>query len=107
VTTSQISGLVYEDLNANGVRDADEPGMGGWTVTLTGPAGSQATLSDGTGNFVFGALPAGDYVLCQMQPGGAQTYPWGTNTVCAGAAGYQFTLTEPVNLAGFDFGNWL
>ena len=81
--------------------------MSGWTVTLQGPAGSQATVTDANGLFTFGALGSGDYILCQMQPGGAQTSPWGTNTVCAGADGYQFTLTEPVNQGGYDFGNWL
>ena len=38
------SGVKFEDLNGNGVRDAGEPGLPGWTIHLTG--------TDGRGNSV-------------------------------------------------------
>lgn len=104
--TSEISGVVFEDRNANGVREADEPAMPSWSVMLTGPSGTQATMTDAQGTFAFGSLASGSYVLCQMQPGGFQIVPI-SGSACAGAAGYEFTLSAPVVQSGFDFANWM
>src|SRR5690242_5737418 len=35
-----VTGLVFRDYNANGVQDANEPGVGGVTVTAYGAAGT-------------------------------------------------------------------
>jgi hypothetical protein len=34
-----ISGQKFEDLNGNGTKDTGEPGLQGWTITLTKPDG--------------------------------------------------------------------
>jgi hypothetical protein len=75
---TSIGDLVWNDLNANGVQDAGEPGLGGVTVLLVG--------TDGLGNSVeltatTGAGPdLGKYLFADLAPG---TY---TVTVTAPAA---------------------
>jgi hypothetical protein len=74
-----IGGLVYEDLNANGTRDAGEPVLPGATVTLTptSPSGdAQTAVSSADGTFLFQALAAGTYSVTQTPPAGfSQTQP--------------------------------
>ena len=46
-----ITGKVYDDLNNNGMHDAGEPVLSGWTVTATpvaGPPIAVTTLADGS-----------------------------------------------------------
>lgn len=61
-TGSGIRGAAFDDLDADGVRDADEPGAAGVTVVLTDPDGAQASTStDATGAFAFEGLTGGVY----------------------------------------------
>lgn len=70
-----ISGHKYHDANRNGVRDAGEEGLAGWTITLhrdRSDAGQSTgavttTTTDGNGYYEFrldGQLP-GDYALTE------------------------------------------
>jgi photosystem II stability/assembly factor-like uncharacterized protein len=63
-----ISGVVFNDLNGNGVRDAGEPGIGGVQLTLTGQAVISA-LTDSTGAY---AVHVGDgfYTVTSADPYG-------------------------------------
>lgn len=95
-----LSGSKYNDLNANGARDADEPGLPNWTLSLTGGLHSVAvtTTTDSNGAYRFERLEPGAYILSEtQQPGWAQTQP------AAGAA-YAISLTDQ-SLTGLDFGN--
>jgi hypothetical protein len=67
-----ISGVKYEDLNANGHRDPGEPGVPGVTITLTPAAGgaAQTATTDANGNFIFTGVSPGDYVLTETAPSG-------------------------------------
>ena len=59
---TMISGVVFEDLNGDGIQDMDEPGMSGVTVTLAGAAmGVSVTGTDGS--YMFGDLDAGEYTV--------------------------------------------
>ncbi len=64
-STGTITGLVFEDLNRNRVRDAGEPGLAGARVqALYGAStlvGDQVTGSDGT--FTFANLQSGMYLI--------------------------------------------
>jgi hypothetical protein len=66
------------DLNSNGRREPDEPGLPGWTITLRsvrGREGRKAT-TDAAGNFQFARLPPGEYMLSEVRrPGWVQTFP--------------------------------
>jgi uncharacterized repeat protein (TIGR01451 family) len=94
VDNSGIAGLVWDDLDGNGTRDAAEPALAGRTVTATGPVNrSTTTAADGT--YAFVGLVPGTYSV-QVSP----------------PAKYVFTTTSPrsVTLAaderatGVDFG---
>ncbi len=56
-----ISGLVYLDDNANGQRNAGEPGAGGYTVSLLNDSGLpvRTTTADANGGYLFDGLSAG------------------------------------------------
>ena len=68
-----IGDFVWEDLNGNGLQDGGEPGIDGILVTLLDGSGGAAVDTDGVpvptqntaggGNYVFGNLPQGDYIV--------------------------------------------
>lgn len=67
-----IGNYLWKDLNADGIRDEDEPAMAGVTLTLTraGVASFRQTVkSDATGHYEFGGLCAGTYVVTVNTPG--------------------------------------
>lgn len=59
-TTYQISGVVFYDLNENGIQDAGEPGIEGVDVTLSTGV---VVVSDSNGGYLFVELPAGSYTV--------------------------------------------
>ncbi|MEZ5502364.1 MAG: SdrD B-like domain-containing protein [Halioglobus sp.] len=63
-----VAGNVYYDRNLNGVFDPDEAGIGGVTVTLSGPV-SASTVTAADGSYSFTDLPPGNYTLVETQPG--------------------------------------
>ena len=87
-TEREISGYVWNDLNGDGVWDADEPGLNGWTVYLDlnddGLLQSDepwlVTQYDGQhdGAFRFANLPPGNYAVREWVPDAwRQTFPAG------------------------------
>ncbi len=98
-----ISGMKFNDLNDNGVKDVNEPGLGGWMINLTGfdtitkTQVNLSTLTAGDGTFSFTGLTNGTYTLSEVQQNG-----W-VNTLAP----------APVNIrsgtvsTGNNFGNWL
>lgn len=72
---SSLSGVVYQDLNNNGTREAGESGQAGVTITLTGTNDLGAITpiviaTDGTGKYSFGDLRPGSYTITETQPAG-------------------------------------
>ena len=116
-TAGSIAGTVYEDRNANGVKDGGEPAIAGVTITRSGTSsGSTVTASDGT--WSFGGLAPGTYAVTETQPTGyadlaahvgSGSGSAGTNTitgvtVASGAALTAYDFTEDAgSIAGTVF----
>jgi len=63
---STISGLVFDDLDANGMQDLGEPGLAGVEVQLIGVNGTTSTTSSADGSYVFLGVTYGDYEIVQI-----------------------------------------
>ncbi|MGH9443399.1 MAG: MSCRAMM family protein [Thermoanaerobaculia bacterium] len=97
-----ISGMKFNDLNGNGVQDANEPGLAGVTIVLTAVTGAHVTTTtDAGGNFSFQNVTPGGYTLSEVVPAGYQQTappPPGTMTV---------TVTAGNTVSNVLFGNQL
>jgi len=101
-----ITGNLWNDFDGNGTQNygsygSQEPGLVGWTITLTKPSDpsfSKVTYADeSSGSYSFGSLPLGDYLITVTLPSSdwvrttnyyestnnsqpvslsAQSYPW-------------------------------
>ncbi len=111
------TGVVYVDVNDNGILDPGEPGIPGVTVTLTGgdvfgQTITRTTLTDGDGAYQFAGLAPGLYSITETQPAG---YVHGAeengNPPAAVVVPHQFIgidLTRaPFFGAGYNFGELL
>ena len=97
-----ISGLKYNDLNANSVRDATDPPLPNWQVylDLNGnnrlDAGEPNTITNPQGDYTFANVSPGRYLVREVQqPGWAQT------TRNPGP----IDITGNTNAIGINFGN--
>jgi len=92
-----IQGMVFEDRNGNGVRDAGEPGLAGARLTLATLSGIVVgtRLTGADGLYAFGDLAPGTYRLTESNPPGTvSTTP---DTVLLPVAGGSVVV--------FDFGD--
>jgi uncharacterized surface anchored protein len=76
VTVGSLSGVVYRDLNNNGIQDAEETGIAGVLITLTGTdvngvSVTQQATTGTDGSYRFSGLLAGKYTLTETAPGGS------------------------------------
>lgn len=57
----------FEDVNGNGVRDAGEPGVPGWSFRLTNPQGNGSVVSTGAdGTITVPSVPAGVWTVTEV-----------------------------------------
>ncbi len=72
VNKLRIGDYVWEDLNNNGVQDANEIGIEEIEITITSQNGiiSETVMSDVEGAYQFVDLPAGHYQVCVDLPSG-------------------------------------
>ncbi len=97
-----VTGNVYNDLNANGNLDPGEPGLQGWTVNLYDPSGNlvATTTSDANGNYEFDNLFPGSFTISEVvMAGWTQTQPVNPDY-------YAFTTQSGLNETGLNFGNF-
>jgi hypothetical protein len=80
-----ISGAVFNDLNADGAKNAGEAGQSGWTVYLDADGNGQLGTSEisattaADGSYSFNGLAAGNYTMAEVQQlGWQQTSPVGS-----------------------------
>ncbi len=87
-SNGSIRGIVFNDVNANGIRDIDtstgrfaEPGLEGWTIfidsnaNLSLDAGELSAVTDTDGEYIFTSLVAGDYEVVEVLPAGWSATP--------------------------------
>ncbi len=94
-----ISGMKFNDLDGDGILDAGEPGLKGWTIELTDSSGTLVTTTtDTNGNYQFALLADDDYKVSEVnQLGWTQTAPTpGT---------YSVTIVGGGDETNVDFGN--
>ena len=79
---AEIRGMKWHDLDGNGVKDAGETGLQGWTIYLDTNTNGQldngeiSTITDTNGNYQFTNLRPGIYTVAEVQqPGWKQTFP--------------------------------
>lgn len=103
---SSISGQKFHDLDGNGAKDLEEPGLEGWKVRLKDMNSGvnsiiATTFTDVNGNYEFKGLDAGDYRLTEKQKvGWTQVYPVSPKR-------HSVTLdTNDSELSDLDFGNF-
>ena len=99
-----ISGVKFNDLNSNGVRDAGEPGMAGFLiyVDLNGDdrvgVAEPAAYTDANGNYRITNIPDGRYAVREVVSSGfVQTAPVGGE--------YLVNVTRLSEIRNIDFGN--
>jgi len=97
-----ISGEVFNDLNGNGVKDAGEPGLQGWTVELLSSDGTilNTTLSDTNGNYSFTVVNPGPFTIKEVPQSG-----WFI-TLPAGGGTYTLTPASGATIANENFGDF-
>jgi hypothetical protein len=94
-----VYGIKFNDLNGNGIKDAGESGLNGWTITLNSNGNTFSTSTGANGGYMFDGLAAGDYTVGEIpQSGWIQTTPT-TGT-------YTLALSSGQIVTGNDFGNF-
>jgi uncharacterized surface anchored protein len=98
--TGTISGVKFNDVNDNGVRDAGEDGLAGVTIRTTDASGTvSTTTSNASGAFSFTGLAAGAYVVSEVVPNGF------TQTAPAAPGTFTVNLTAGQTAGNLLFGN--
>src|SRR5205085_2539427 len=108
-TTAQtISGVKFNDLNGDGIREAGEPAVSHVTIFLDLNGDGKlsivepAAVTDNFGRFSFSNVPPGTYMLRELvAPGQSQTVP-GPNAVVPFT--HMVTLVDRA-ATGMDFGD--
>ncbi len=65
-----ISGMKYNDLNRNGKKDTNEPGLSGWVIKLKGNNTVVSTTTDANGNYDFVNITPGTYKVREVHKNG-------------------------------------
>lgn len=96
---ASLCGNKFNDLNGNAAWDGGEPGLPGWTIRLSTPAGTAVTSQTATGgSYCFEKLGPGVHSIREvLQDGWSQTYPAGGSHTVSTVSGQ---ATE-----GLNFGN--
>jgi hypothetical protein len=102
-----ISGTVFRDIDADGVKDPDEVGISGVALSLSNGA---KTVSSSDGSYAFAQLPAGTYTVTMGKLDGYYPIPYystdptdtKTRTISASVTGVDFGLSYE-SISGFAF----
>jgi len=100
-TGSLIGDSVFYDANGDGFQDPGEAGIGGVSITVTGPSGTFNRVTDAAGLWLVAGLAPGSYTVTVN----TATLPPGYNaTPTNGPASRSFSLTAGSDFLRADFG---
>ena len=96
-----IGGIKFNDLDGDGERDLNDPGLANWRMRLFyNSVYIDSTLTDAGGNYTFNNVGPGTYTVSeQLQAGWEQTLPALPGT-------YTITTQSGQNVTGENFGNF-
>ncbi len=96
-TAGSISGMKFNDLNRDGIKDASEPGIEGWPIAVYSFTGYFSSITTGPdGSYTFSGLGADTYFVVEDTQGWVQTYP----------SDVFYTLNLAGDVTGINFGNY-
>ncbi|MEB3166093.1 MAG: SdrD B-like domain-containing protein, partial [Cyanobacteriota bacterium] len=111
---ASISGMKFNDLSANGVKDQGDPALAGWTIQLWDASGTvllETAVTDASGQYLFDDLRPGEYTVREvLQDGWVQTAP---DTLVEAGDGdgldgdWRVVLSSGTDATDKDFGNWM
>ncbi len=83
-----IGGVVFEDLNGNGLFDGGEPGIVGVSIELTDSAGNRrAETTGGDGSYLFSTVLPGAYMVTEVDPSGYRSTTPNSHAVSIASGG--------------------
>ncbi len=87
--TGTVSGRVFNDLNENGIQDADESGIPGIRVELRDSSGNliATAVTGDDGAYLFSNVKEGNYTVSEQDPEGAVSTTANTVSVAIRGAG--------------------
>ncbi len=107
ISNGSVRGTVFNDMNANGIRDLDattgeftEQGLEGWTIfidsnaNLSLDAGEVSVITDTDGEYIFTSLAAGDYEVVEVLPAGWSPTPGTDSSQTVTVFGGETTLAN-------------
>jgi len=109
---TSVSGVVFQDLNNNGVRDANELRLAGVQVVLFGTdihgvSVAQQMVTDSSGAYAFTNLVPGTYSVYEIQPGfyidNNEVAGTGATGTVGSDAFLNLRLVQGVNAVAFNF----
>jgi uncharacterized repeat protein (TIGR01451 family) len=97
LASAVVGDTAFLDLDADGIEDGEDPGLGGVTVVLTNQdtGASTSMVTNADGRYLFAALPAGNYRAEAVTPEGL-----GLTT----AGAFEFVLSDGESYLIADFG---
>ncbi|MBV7335689.1 carboxypeptidase regulatory-like domain-containing protein [Chloroflexi bacterium TSY] len=103
-----VTGVVFNDVDSDGLQDGIEDGLGGVTIALLASNGIviATTTTAGDGTYIFQNIVSGDYTMREIDPNGfLSTSP--NNVVVTvppkGAGAANFGDNLPVSISGVAF----
>jgi len=98
---ASISGMKFNDLNGNSVKDANEPALKGITIRLyDNNQIIDSVVTDTNGFYRFSNVSPGTYVVEEVVPSG-----WEQTAPTTDSGTYPITITTGQKIANKDFGN--
>ena len=104
-STDVVTGVLYHDRNANGLQDANEPGLRDWIVELNSEDGQvqDTDTTDASGRYSFEGVTAGNYsVEAVLHADWTQTAPLENSLDATPFGEGLFDRAQAVNSGDFD-----